>query len=178
MLMSHLVIDHFDLRLRLGRGRSRLQPANKKITARIPDLQLLIGECQWLPNIGASAELAAGTEVEQLKWKIEALGHDADNREALAIQEEFRTDNVRIAIELLPPEALTDDDNIVAARLTFLGFEKPSLHRCDSKQRKYSSGDERARDTFGFIAVSQVEIRVTKCAQSLEALRVALVINK
>src|SRR5437868_1031244 len=178
MLMSHLVIDHFDLRLRLGRRRSHLQPAHNKITARIPDLQLLIRECQGLPNIGASAELATGSEVEQLKRKIEGFRHDADNREALAIEEEFRSNNLWIAIELLPPETLADDDNIITARLAFLGFEKASLHRCDPKQWKYSGSDERARDALRLIALRQVEISVTKCAQSLEALRAAVVINK
>src|SRR5882724_8775454 len=155
MLTPHLPVDRCDLRLRLDCGNSRLQPTDNKITARIPGLQLFIREYQRLPNIGASTKLPACSEIEQLKWKIESLRHDADDGEALSIQEQLCANDSRIAVEFPPPETLADDGNIIPARLALVGFKKAPLHRCHSKQRKYSRGDNCARDTLRLISVRQ-----------------------
>lgn len=62
----------------------------------------------------------------------EGLGHDADHREVVAIEQNSAADDLRIRRELLRPHRVTENDDGIARRhLIFVGAERSSDDRID-----------------------------------------------
>src|SRR6266566_386274 len=124
MLAAHLRIDRFDFRLRLcGRGSRRQAPDHPE-TPRGTRFHLVIGKGEWLPNFSAPAKLTSAAEIEKPERKIETCRHHADNGEIFAVQEEFRPDDLRVAVKSALPQSRADDHDVVAAEGAFFRLEK------------------------------------------------------
>jgi hypothetical protein len=85
ILGSHLHVDRFDFGLRGGEGRARLQSRDEKQATRPALFELLLGECERRPEIGALGERSHGN-VEELNRKLETLRHHSDDGAIAAVE--------------------------------------------------------------------------------------------
>src|ERR1043166_3001693 len=145
MLGAHLAVNSFDLGLGLRHRCPRSEPPDDCVAARVTLLHLRIGERQRLPNFSPFTELATASEIEKLEREIKARGHDADDGEAFAVEQNFCAENLRITIESALPQPRANDDDIVASGGAFAGFEDPACQRRDSERRKHSGRYRRPR---------------------------------
>jgi hypothetical protein len=129
--LPHSPNDRFNLSLGLLWGDVRREPADDTVAARPALLHFVIRKSKRLPDIGAFAELRTG-DIEERKGKLKACRHDTDDGENPTVSGQFAPKDARVSIELAPPEAFADDNDIVATLRAFFRAESATAHRLNA----------------------------------------------
>lgn len=88
-------------------------------------------------------------EIEDREGAGETSRRHADDREQLAVESDFRADDVRIRAEALAPEAVAQHHHPRGARRGVFCGEKSSAHRrVDAEEVEVVAGDDLASETF------------------------------
>ena len=149
-------------RVRLGLGlRDRgagLQPADHAVAARAARFQFVFRKRDRLPHVRALGEGPA-LDAEKREREFEIGRHDADDREAAAVDRHLAADKPWIGIETSPPEALADHDDAIIAVAELAVVENATANRCYAQQRKQARRDHGALNALRHVAAGEIEVR-------------------
>ncbi len=99
----------------------------------------------------------SGTHNCELKSIVRARRQNTDDRVRLAVHADVFADEIAIRVEVLAPESMTENHDVVSARLAFFGKEVASEKQRQSFHREKAGSATRAGDLFGSIVSCDVE---------------------
>jgi hypothetical protein len=89
--------------------------------------------------------------------KMEVGGHDAEDLPADTFELDRTADDGGIGSELLLPQSVAEDDEVILAGLVVAGAEDPAEERAGAENLKEFGGDQRGSETKGFATAIEIK---------------------
>src|SRR5579859_1126037 len=91
-------------------------------------------------------------------WELHAFAHHADDRERPSVDADTLAKDSRVGAEVALPQAVAQDDNLIAASLIFAGGKCPAQGGFDTEGGKKVSGDCGSVNALRFSGARQIHI--------------------